>query len=120
MDFKPKYIKDNGYDVADEYLEALDDMDFELSLIISNYIDKHVIDIKPTIHTTHVIGGIVKYNNESVPFALEIIKERGSFLILSDICLITINEYLDLINLNLYIKQNVKSDKKKKNIKTVY
>ena len=42
MDLKQKYIKDNGYDVYDEYLEALDQIDFGLSLDISKYIDENV------------------------------------------------------------------------------
>ena len=112
MDFKPKYIKDNGYDVSDEYLQALDDIDFELSLIISKYIDDNVIDIEPTNDISQVRGGIVHYEGVAYPFALEMIKMRGSFLILTDICLIDLNEYLDLINLNLHIKPYEASSKK--------
>jgi hypothetical protein len=112
MDFKPKYIKDNGYDVSDEYLQALDEMDFELSLVISKHIDDNVIDIEPTSDISEIRGGIVHHEGVAYPYALEMIKIRGSFLILTDICLIDLNEYLDLINLNLHIKPYEPSSKK--------
>ena len=112
MDFKPKYIKDNGYDVSDEYLQALDEIDFELSLVISKHIDDNVIDIEPTSDISEIRGGIVHHEGVAYPYALEMIKIRGSFLILTDICLIDLNEYLDLINLNLHIKPYEPSSKK--------
>ena len=83
MDFKPKYIKDNGYDVSDEYLQALDEMDFELSLVISKHIDDNVIDIEPTSDISEIRGGIVHHEGVAYPYALEMIKIRGSFLIIT-------------------------------------
>ena len=104
MDLKQKYIKDSGYDVYDEYLDALDSLDFRLSLIIENYVDSKVLCIQANNLISQILGGVVNHNNENVFFALEIIKVKGSFLMLSDLQIITSDEYLDLINLKSYIK----------------
>ena len=53
------------------------------------------------------MGGIITFLGENIPFAIEIIQlDEAEFLILSDIKLIGMDEFLDLINLNLYIKEN--------------
>ena len=104
MDLKQKYIKDNGYDVYDEYLEALDQIDFGLSLDISKYIDENVKYTPVNNFISQIVGGVVKYKGEYIYFALEIIRTEGSFLMLSDLQIITSDEYLDLINLKSYIK----------------
>ncbi len=104
MGLKLKYIKDDGYDVYEEYLEALDSLDFGLSLTISEYIDSKVLYLPVNDYISYVLGGVVKYENKNVFFALEIIRVQGSFLMLSDLKIISSDEYLDLINLNLYIK----------------
>ena len=62
--------------------------------------------------TSHILGGVIVYEDEPVPFALEVVQlEEADFLILSDIKLIEMDEFLDLINLNLYIKPNDESTK---------
>ncbi len=104
MGLKLKYIKDDGYDVYEEYLDALDSLDFGLSLTISEYIDSKVLYLPVNDYISYVLGGVVKYENKNVFFALEIIRVQGSFLMLSDLKIISSDEYLDLINLNLYIK----------------
>ena len=104
MGLKQKYIKDSGYDVYDEYLEALNEIDFGLSLNISKHIDENVIYTPVNNFISQILGGVVKYEGECVYFALEIIRTQGSFLMLSDLKTITSDEYLDLINLNCYIK----------------
>ena len=48
-------------------------------------------------------------NLQEIPFALEIVRTVGDNPILSDIELISMDEYLDLMNLNLYIKSNERS-----------
>jgi hypothetical protein len=104
MGLKLKYIKDDGYDVYEEYLEALDSLDFGLSLTISEYIDSKVLYLPVNDYISYVLGGVVKYENKTVFFALEIIRTQGSFLMLSDLQIISSDDYLDLINLNLHIK----------------
>ena len=108
MESRLKYIKDNGYDVEDQYLESLDKMDYDLSIIIENYIDENVLDVPPNNFVSYIFGGVVRHYNKDHYFALEIVRTQGSFLLLSNIDLINVNEYLDLINLNCYIKCTTK------------
>ena len=104
MGLKLKYIKDDGYDVYEEYLEALDSLDFGLSLVISKYIDSKVLYLPVNDYISQILGGVVNYKNKNIFFALEIIRTQGSFLMLSDLQIISSDDYLDLINLNLHIK----------------
>ena len=53
---------------------------------------------------SHVLGGVVTRGNENITFAIELVKMEDDFILLTDIKLISMDEYLDLINLNLYIK----------------
>tara|TARA_R100000935_G_scaffold14312_2_gene28672 strand:+ start:223 stop:540 length:318 start_codon:yes stop_codon:yes gene_type:complete len=105
MALKLKYIKDSGYDVEDDFLESMNDLgDVNLSIIISDYIDSNVKNYSVNKLTTYVVGGYVFYNNKNVYFVIEILKAPGIMITLTDFQLIEVDEYLDLINLNSYIK----------------
>ena len=51
-----------------------------------------------------MVAGLVRHNDESVYFAIEILRSPRMNIVLTDFHLIDTNEYLDLINLNCYIK----------------
>ena len=55
---------------------------------------------------SHVMGGVVDFDGEPITFALEMIKQKGMVPSLSNLIFISMDEYLDLINLNYYIKSN--------------
>ena len=60
-----------------------------------------------------ILGGIiVDDDNNPITFALEIIKDDSEYIILSDVQLISMDEYLDLLNLKLNIKSNDKRESK--------
>ena len=104
MGSEPRYIKDRGYDVEDDFLDTLDDIDRELAIKISNFIEENVTDVKPNKLTTYVLGGLVHMNEQPFTFAVEILKEKGRYVTLTDLDFISMDEYLDLINEDSYIK----------------
>jgi hypothetical protein len=110
MGLKPRFIKVEDesvgrYDVEDDFIDSLSELDdILLKIKISDYIDNNLPEYPDNKFTTYVVGGFVMHNDESIYFAIEILKTTGSLLTLTDFQLIDVNEYLDLINLNLYIK----------------
>ena len=76
-------------------------MDILTGIKIARFIDEKVdaVDINNLVST--VLGGVVIDNDdEPITFALEIIKDEETNIILSDIKMVSMDEYLDLINLN--------------------
>ena len=106
MGSEPKYIKDRGYDVEDEFLDTLEEVDRDLAIQISLYIEDNVTDVSPNELTTYVLGGIIHKDNDPITFAVEVLKQKGAFVTLTDLSFISMDEYLDLININSYIKPN--------------
>jgi|TARA_R110002020_G_scaffold164988_3_gene352193 hypothetical protein len=106
MVLEQKYIKDSGYEMEDEFMDALHILNPIVSYKIGKFIEDNVLDLPPNPFTSYVLGGIVHHNNKPYPFALEIIKEEGFMTILSNLIMISLDDYLDLINLNTYIKSN--------------
>ena len=106
MVLEQKYIKDKGYDMEDDFMDALHDVHPLLAYRIGKYIEDNVCDLKPNVLRTHVLGGIIHYDDKPVPFALEMMKLPGMLTTLTNLVFITVDDYLDLINLNSYIKSN--------------
>ena len=107
MGLRQKYIEAKGYDVTDDFMESFTEINLPLAMELAKHIEPCVIPIPQDLITSHVMGGIIIYNEEPVPFAIEVIQlDEADFLILSDIKLIEMDEFLDLINLNLYIKKD--------------
>jgi len=105
MGSKQKYTKDNTVEFEDDFIDSLAELeDILLKLKIGKYIDENLRDYPVNKLTTYVVGGVVIHNNESIYFAIEILRTPRMNLVLTDFHLIDLNEYLDLINLNLYIK----------------
>ena len=107
MELRQKYIEAKGYDVTDDFMDRFQEINLPLALEIAKHIEKCSIPIPEDLITSQVMGGIITFLGENIPFAIEIIQlDEAEFLILSDIKLIGMDEFLDLINLNLYIKEN--------------
>jgi hypothetical protein len=106
MESKQKFTKERKYDIDDFFMESLKEMDHDLSVTIAEFIEENLQYIPSDNLVSFVVGGLVIYKKEPIAFALELVRPLGSNPILSDIDLITIDEYLDLMNLNLYIKSN--------------
>ena len=105
MGVEPRYTTDTGLDIGDDFIETLQDLDIRVGIKIAKFIAEKVEEIEPNPLVSTVIGGLVMDDyNEPVTFALEIIKLNNVSIMLSDLELVDMDEYLDLINLNLYIK----------------
>ena len=106
MVLEQKYIKDSGYEMEDDFMDALHVLHPLVAFKIGKYIEDYVTDLPPNELRSYVLGGVVHIDNVPQPFALEIVKEPGMVTILSNLVMITLDDYLDLINLNSYIKSN--------------
>tara|TARA_R110000751_G_scaffold109320_1_gene206360 strand:- start:2125 stop:2454 length:330 start_codon:yes stop_codon:yes gene_type:complete len=107
MDVKQRYIRERGYDVAEDFVETLQDLDIRTGIKIVKFIDKNIDSVPKNNLVSTVLGGvIIDDDNTPVTFALELIKTNSPHIILSDIKLVHMDEYLDLLNLGL--KKNKK------------
>ena len=117
MDVKPRFIKEAGYDIAEDFVETLQQLDIRTGIKIAKFIDKNVRNIPTSKLTSTVIGGIViDDDGDPVTFALEVlkIKNQEDVIILSDIQMVSMDEYLDLLNLNKKLNDTGKSKGNKK------
>ena len=116
MDAEQKYIREAGYDVAEEFMESISDMDIRTGIKIAKFIQENIDDIPSNKLVSTILGGVVvDDDNDPITFALEIINNDSEYIILSDVKLISMDEYLDLLNLKLNIKSN--EPRKSKSIK---
>tara|TARA_B100000780_G_scaffold279102_1_gene255589 strand:- start:2071 stop:2403 length:333 start_codon:yes stop_codon:yes gene_type:complete len=107
MGAEQKYIREADYDVAEEFIETISGMDIRTGIKIAKFIEQNFPDVKESVLISTVLGGIVMDDdNEPITFALEMIRDESEFIVLSDLQLISMNEYLDLMNLNCKIKLN--------------
>ena len=101
MGVEPRYTTDTGLDIGDDFIETLQDLDIRVGIKIAKFIAEKVEEIEPNPLVSTVIGGLVMDDyNKPVTFALEIIKLNNVSTMLSDLELVDMDEYLDLINLN--------------------
>ena len=107
MDAEQKYIREAGYDVAEDFMESISDMDIRTGIKVAKFIQENIEDIPTNKLISTVLGGVVVDDDDRpITFALEIIKDDSKYIILSDVQLISMDEYLDLLNLKLNIKSN--------------
>ncbi len=121
MDAEQKYIREAGYDVAEDFMESISDMDIRTGIKIAKFIQENIDDIPSNKLVSTILGGVVvDDDNDPITFALEIINNDSTHIILSDVKLISMDEYLDLLNLKLNIKSNERRKSKsiKKNSRT--
>jgi|TARA_R100001369_G_scaffold45232_1_gene71411 hypothetical protein len=106
MELTQKYIEVKEFDVSDTFFDRLHDMGLEEAVIISKAISEGYIELPDDEKISYTIGGVAQFpDEEDIPFSLKFIKIEHDAVLLSDIQLISIDEYLDLINLNLYLKK---------------
>jgi len=108
MESEQKYIGDS-YFADDEFVMALKKFNTRTAMKIANHIDENISVFPTNDLTSTILGGMVFEDTANpVTFTLEIIKEEGSHPTLTDIKSISMDEYLDLYNLNLIIKNGEK------------
>mgnify|MGYP003145341266 CR=1 FL=1 len=106
MELKQKYIEEKIYEVDDYFLEALEEFELPVSLKIARFLEENSIEVENNSLVSHILGGLVVYAGKPITFALEVVKIELENMTLTDITPISMDEYLDLRNLNLYIKSN--------------
>jgi len=108
MELKQKYIKEGGYDIGEDFVETIQTLDIRTGIKVAQFIDKNIDKVPANSLVSTVLGGIVVDDfNETFPFALEVIKhDEESEVILSDLQIISMDEYLDLYNINLNLIQH--------------
>ncbi len=109
MELQQRYIRDSGYDLEDDFTDTLHLVHPVLAYKIGKYIEDNVEIMPDNELRSHVLGGVVIHKNKPVTFALELIKQKGLLISLTNLIFISMDEYLDLINLNCYIKSNEKN-----------
>ena len=108
MELELKYTKAIEYEVEDSFMITLENADPFIAYKIALYIEDHLPGIPNNDFHTHLLAGIVHDNEKPYPFVVECLKTADTFLTFTDLKFISLNEYLDFINLNSYIKSNVK------------
>ena len=108
MELKQKSIEENKWSVEDHFIENLqEEYKIVKAIKIAKFIETNLQEIPKNSFTSQILGGcIVDIDENYITFALEIIKTHKGSAILSDICLISMDEYLDLRLVNCYIKNS--------------
>lgn len=115
MDVEQRYIKEAGFDIDEGFVETIQQFDIRTAIKIAKFIQANIDDIEPDLNVSTILGGVViNDDNEPVTFAVEIIKDYSSQIILSDLQPISMDDYLDLLNLNLKSNGPIKSRRNKK------
>jgi len=100
MDVKQKYTTEL-FDVTDDFVDGLQELDIRTGIKIAKFINENLGKVKTNELVSTVLGGVVMNDqDEPITFALEVIKDTSSQPLLSDIQLVDMDEFLDLLNLN--------------------
>ena len=104
MGLKQKFIGDK-YKVEEFFIDSLQELDLYTALKIARYIERNINSLPANDLCSYILGGvIVETIGDPITFALEIVSDNKGSTTLTDVSLISMDEYLDLINLNCYIK----------------
>lgn len=107
MESEQKFIKDRGFEIEPQVFDSLQEIDILKATAIATFlmeVDYDAIPVNNFVST--VLGGVTydKHNNP-ITFALEMVATEDDKIALSDVSLISMDEYLDLINLKLNINE---------------
>lgn len=104
MGSKQKYTEVNRYYLDDDFLESLGSIDRDTATKIADYIDDTIWYTNFSDGTDTILGGIIDENVEyPITFQIEVYKNKKNEVTLSDINLISIDDYLDMYNMKLVL-----------------
>ena len=106
MESRLRFLRDMKYDVEDGYTSALESMPAGKAYRIAVFIENNMPDVKVNDYHTYIFAGVISYFGEEVPFIFEIMHATEDVPTLTDMSIIEMDEFLDLINLNLFVKGN--------------
>ena len=77
MDVEQKYIEGKKYELDDFFIENLQEIPFPISIKMAKFIEANLKYILSSNLISYVVGGLVIYRKQPVPFALEIVRTTG-------------------------------------------
>ncbi len=102
---RQRFIEAKGYDVEDYFMDNLSEMNLYTSLKIATFIEKNLQSIQVTKLRSVVLGGCIVHTiGEPITFVIEMVRKQNYYTTLTDVQLIDMDEYLDLMLLDCYIK----------------
>lgn len=104
-EYRQRFIEAKGYDVEDYFMDNLSEMNLYTALKIATFIEKNLQSIKVTKLSSVVLGGCIVHSiGEPITFVIEMVRKQNYYTTLTDVQLIDMDEYLDLMLLDCYIK----------------
>lgn len=104
-EYRQKFIEAKGYDVEDYFMDNLSEMNLYTALKIATFIEKNLQSIKVTKLHSVVLGGCIVHSiGDPITFVIEMVRKQNYYTTLTDVQLIDMDEYLDLMLLDCYIK----------------
>ena len=104
MALKRKYTEVNKYYLDDNFLDSLDSLERHIAVQIVDFIDDNIWNAKVDDHIDTFLGGLADNNvDPPVTFQVELHKNKKNEIILYDIQLISMDDYLDMYNMKLII-----------------
>ncbi len=100
MDVEQKYITEAGFDIDEGFVETIQQFDIRTGIKIATFIQENIDTVEPNLNVAELLEGvIIDDDQQPITFVVEIIKNYSNQIILSDLQLISMDEYLDLLNL---------------------
>ena len=103
MDARQKYLEENDYHLSDQFSQAIQSMSMELASALGDAIDNTIYQIGDDEMEFCDWGIRVEYLGDMVYFSMRIAKAEGNCVLFDNVKRITLDEYLDLINLNRHL-----------------
>ena len=98
MEYRQKFIEAKGYDVEDYFMDNLSEMNLYVGLKIATFIEKNLQTVTETKICSKILGGCVVHTiGEPITFAIEMVRKKNRYTTLTDVSLITMDEYLEIV-----------------------
>ena len=107
MDARQKYLEENDYHLSDQFSQAIQSMNMELAGMLGDAIDNTIYQIGYDEMEFCDWGIRVEYLGQMVYFSLRIARADSNDVLFDNLKRITLDEYLDLINLNRHLDEHI-------------
>ena len=107
MDARQKYLEENDYHLSDQFSQAIQSMNMELAGMLGDAIDNTIYQIGYDEMEFCDLVIRIEYLGQMVYFGLRIAKADSNDVLFDNVKRITLDEYLDLINLNRHLDEHI-------------
>ena len=105
MDLEQRYTEEMSlFEVDDWFVLKLKDYPLETAIDIATQVENSIDALPKKLGITQYIAGVSDKEDEEVYFELEDLNQPDDIAYFMDIHHIDVDEYLDYINLNQYLK----------------